>query len=380
MNGKVSEQPSRGRRSPTAVWIVSFRGKRGVSYRIRWIDPLSGKTKSEACGRDKALARQNRDAKKAELREGLSGRLPDRSLSDLQDALEAFMVGKSHHTIRKTRRSLQELVALCGNRRLEHVNRAMIMDFRAERLTAGVAAATANKDLRQIKSALSYAVDAGWLRSNPLWRWKGLQLREPEKRIRVIEPEEFQRLLDACPDPTFRVLLIVGYYQGLRRTELVNLRWAAIDFAAGVLHVENVVEAGELTKSRKNRVLPMRAIVKQELKALCDDVPKVLEAGGHRPKYPHCFTWESGEPYLADWATHEFSRIVKRAGIPHCTLHDCRRSFSTLAQRAGVDRAIVKDLGGWSTLRVVENHYSGEVPEVLERAMEQIAAAQVAAG
>ena len=42
------------------------------------------------------------------------------------------------------------------------------------------------------------------------------------------------------------------------------------------------------------------------------------------------------------------ARIVKRAGIAYCTLHDLRRSFSTLAQRAGVDRYTVKDLGGWS--------------------------------
>ncbi len=376
MSNETPRPMSRGRRSPTAAWIITRKGKRGTTYRIRWIDPTTGKTCSEACGRDRALARTRRDAKKAELREGLSGRLPDKCVSDLKEALEDFMTGKSANTLRETQRSLQDLVDLCGNRRLEHVDRALAMDFRAKRMAMGVSKATVNKDLRQVKSALSYAVDAGWLRSNPLWRWKALQLREPEKRIRVIEPEEFKKLLEACPDPVFRVLLIVGYHQGLRRTELTNLRWSAVDLKAGVLRVENVVEADELTKSRKNRTLPMLSTVRDNLTALYDGVPKVVEGGEQRPKSPYCFTWENGEAFKPDWVTHRFAALVKEAGIAHCTLHDLRRSFSTLAQRAGVHKTIVKDLGGWSAVSVVERHYTGEVPEVLERAMEQIAAAQ----
>jgi integrase len=257
-----------------------------------------------------------------------------------------------------------------------HVDRGFVMDFRAKRVASGVSVATVDKDLRRIKSSLSYATDAGWLRSKPLWRWKSMQLREPEKRVRVLELSEFRTLLNACNDPVFRVLLIVGYYGGLRRTELVNLRWSAVDFKIGVLRVENVVTAGELTKSRKNRVLPMHATVRKELGALYADVAKVVEGGQRRPKFPHVFAWPSGKPFRADWTTHEFGRLVKEAGIDHCSVHDLRRSFSALAQRAGVDKATVKDLGGWSTVGVVEKHYSGEVPEVFERAMEKIQHAQ----
>ena len=65
---------------------------------------------------------------------------------------------------------------------------------------------------------------------------------------------------------------------------------------------------------------------------------------------------------------------MERAGIPHCTLHHLRRSFSTLAQRKGIGRDIVKDLGDWSCIGVVEKHYTGEVDEALKRAMDRIAA------
>jgi len=66
-------------------------------------------------------------------------------------------------------------------------------------------------------------------------------------------------------------------------------------------------------------------------------------------------------------------KLVALAGIAHCALHDLRRSFSTLAQRAGVDRYTVKDLGGWSVVSVVEKHYTGDVSEAHRRAMAKIA-------
>jgi integrase len=366
---------ARGKRNPTSVWIASNDGKNGRSYRIRWVDPRTGRTMSEACGHDKALARTRRDAKKAELRDGLTGRLPDKSIADLRDALPEFMTGKSPHTVRKAKGSLDSLVALCGDRRLVQVDRGFIMEFRSKRAT-NAAVATVNKDLRQIKSALSYAVDAGWLRANPMWRWKGMQLRESEKRIRVVEPAEFQRLLDACPDPAFRMLMATAYYQGCRRTELANLRWTAVDCERGVLRVENLAEYGEFTKSRKNRTLPMREAVRTGLRALYDGVPKVVEGGAVKPKHPHCFTWADGKPYRPDAVTHRFAEIRKAAGIAACTLHDLRRSFSTLAQRAGIDKATVKDLGGWSTIGVVEKHYTGETPEVFQRAMARLETAE----
>lgn len=90
------------------------------------------------------------------------------------------------------------------------------------------------------------------------------------------------------------------------------------------------------------------------------------------------FTWPDGQPFKADWLTHWFAGLVERAGVAHCTLHDLRRSFSTLAQRAGVDRHVVKDLGGWSTVGVVEKHDSGDISLVHRQAMEQIAGAKTA--
>jgi integrase len=141
------------------------------------------------------------------------------------------------------------------------------------------------------------------------------------------------------------------------------------------LRIINRPEAGELTKSRKNRTVPMHPTVKYELVKLRATAPTRIEKGKVIPKSAYVFVWESGEPLKPDWVTHQFARIAKIAGIA-ATIHDLRRSFSTLAQRAGVDRMTVKDLGGWSSVTVVEKHYTGEIQPALEKAMEKIAKSQ----
>ncbi len=360
-------------RSPTAAWICRHKGKTGTTYRVRWVDPRSGRWRSRTAGRDYVAARLLRGQVRADLRDGLAGKRPDVSPAELADRLPILMAGRAATTIRKTAGSLRQLQKLCDVHRIEWIDREAIMRFKAARLAAGLSPATVNINLRQIRSALSYAVDAELLRANPLLRWKALLLKVPERAVRVVEEPEFAALVGSCDWPTLAALLVVAYRQGLRRTELVNLRWTAVGLDRGLLQVVNVPEAGEFTKSRKSRTIPMHPAVAEALGRLWAGVPKRIAGGRVVPKIEHVFTWPDGKPFRADWLSVKFAALVRSAGIAHCTLHDLRRSFSTLAQRAGVDRSLVKDLGGWSCLSVVEKHYTGDVTPALRRAMRRIA-------
>ncbi|OQB85186.1 MAG: site-specific tyrosine recombinase XerC [Planctomycetes bacterium ADurb.Bin126] len=365
-------------KTPTSVWIVPYRGKRGTTYRLRWINPRTGEWEAEACGRDLAYARERRDQVRQELRDGLTGKLPETTVQGLIDQLPVLMAGKSAtHTIPSTQGSLRELQALCKPSTIADIDRAVIMSFRSKRLEAEASVATVNKDLRQIRSALSYAVDAGLLRANPLLRWKQFLLKEPELVIRVVEEDEFAKLYAACDDTTFKTALQVAYRGGLRRKELVNLRWDAVRLDESgensVIGVVNVPEAGELTKSRKNRMVPMHPLVHRDLTELWNCTSKKIIDGTIVPCSPYVFCWPDGRQWKPDWVSRTFRVLVKGCKIASCTLHDLRRSFSTLAQRRGVDKFTVKDLGGWSEVSVVERHYTGEVPEVLRNAMKKIA-------
>lgn len=263
-------------KTPTEVWITRRKGKRGVSYRLRWVNPRTGKWESLACGRDQKLAQQEKDRIRAELRDGLSGKVPETAIDAFIEQLPRLMAGRSVHTVSKTVRSVKLLEELCKVGCLSAIDRGCIMSFRSKRLDSGATPATVNKDLRQIRSALSYAADAGLLRENPLLRWRKLMLRVADKVVRIVEEDEFSTLLDGCDNGAMRALLTVAYRQGLRRQELCNLRWSAVDLDRGILHVLNVAEEGELTKSRKNRSLPLHPLAAAVLADLWQGAPKVL--------------------------------------------------------------------------------------------------------
>ena len=126
-------------RNPTAVWIQRRKGKRGVSYRLRWINPRTGKWESEACGRDLAYARLRREQVRLEIREGLGGKLPNTTVEELMNLLDSLMAGRSAQTIESTETSLRRLDATCDVGCISAIDRGAVMAFRAKRLkSAGI--------------------------------------------------------------------------------------------------------------------------------------------------------------------------------------------------------------------------------------------------
>lgn len=376
---EVFPMPRRKRHQPGTAWIESRTLPSGSkSYRIRWLDPATGQRGSEACD-DMATAKARRSDKTNELRYG-RGRSLRKRISELRDQLPEFMTGRAANTVAKTQASLDELIAAIGDLFLNRIDRARLMEFRAARAEL-VRTATVNRDLRQISSALGYAVDAGWLGQHPMLGWKKRFLREPEKIVRVVEPAELEQLLAACDQVELRgrdvaslqVCLKLAYYQGLRRFELVKLRWEDISLENAAIRVVNVLgEVDELTKSRRNRTAPLRQASIEALTGQWERAAKIVKGGQVISKHGCVFVDHRGQHWEADWLTHVFAKLVEKAGIPACTLHDLRRSWSTLLQRAGVDRSVVKDLGGWSSISVVERHYTGEVDQAYRRAIEKV--------
>ena len=118
----------------------------------------------------------------------------------------------------------------------------------------------------------------------------------------------------------------------------------------------------------------MHPTVKAELTRMRGNIPTMIDGGRIVPKSPHVCTWDDGRPCCPDWVNHEFAMIADKAGVT-ATLHDLRRSLSTLLQRTGVDRSVVKDLGGGSDVKVVEKHDTGDIQPAPERAMDRLAKA-----
>jgi integrase len=141
-------------------------------------------------------------------------------------------------------------------------------DRRASKTKRGTdrAPSTVNRELELLSKMFSLAIDQGLAIQNPCRKVK--RYREDNERNRYLSDEEEARLLAALDNQRtgLRPLVVLAINTGMRRGELLSLRWANIDFERGLIHVMN--SQREQTKTGRSRSVPMNQVVRAELQAL----------------------------------------------------------------------------------------------------------------
>jgi len=243
-------------------------------------------------------------------------------------------------TVRRNfRPDVYRLQNLCGhfkNMDLRTITPLMIERFRKLRLKAGNAKTTCNRYLQLLKRMLNVAIDEGYLEKNPAQKVK-LYSEKDNLKERILTEEEEPKLLDASSEH-LKSILTVALNTGLRRGELLNLKWNQIDFKARMLRVEK-------TKSGKMRHIPINDVLFNELSR--------LKSENGQNSYIF-FNPETGKPYL-DMKTG-FKGACRRAGIKGLRFHDLRHTFATRLIQAGVDIVTVQNLLGHHSVTVTQRY------------------------
>ncbi|MFH2203385.1 MAG: site-specific integrase, partial [Elusimicrobiota bacterium] len=222
------------------------------------------------------------------------------------------------------------------------------------RRDAGIGPNTVNKDISILKSALRKA--RVWEYSAPtLDQLASVRRLKREKR----HPFFFQKKVVADLlkglDGFWRTVVLIGVYAGLRRGELLSLRWEDVDFVSGMLKV--VPRDGWSPKDREPREIPMCKALRKHLKAwraACGRGEKVLP-------------WD--KPFGA--FSSAFTRILRNAGIKRGSLHALRHTFASWLAIAGVDTARIAKLMGHSSI-VTTQIYTHLMPSDLKDVVEKL--------
>ena len=220
--------------------------------------------------------------------------------------------------------SLKHLNAFFGNRKLNQINPFLIEHYKSQRKTE-VKPATVNRELALLKYMFNLAIKWGRAGRNPMSSVK--LFKEDAVTMRVLSLDESDRLIDAA-DEDLRELIIVALHTGMRKGEILNLRWCMVDFRNGVVNVEK-------SKSGKTRLIPMHRKVREILM----DVERSGE---------YVFM-KKGQPWKD--VRKPFERAVRRGEIvPRCTFHDLRHTFATRLVESNVDLVTVKEILGHSSI------------------------------
>ena len=229
---------------------------------------------------------------------------------------------------------------------LQQFYKKLLAEGRVERIEAqkqpkGLSAKTVRNIHQIISSALKLAVEQRLIARNPA---EGCALPKAErKEMQTLPVEQLTSFLREAKDSGVYELYYLDLATGLRRGELLGLKWTDIDLDRGVLKIQRaisrqngkVVEAPLKTKNAY-RTLPLSADAIDVLKAQKNKV------GSSEWVFPS----PTGGPMSPDSVLHMLQRVLKRAGLPRIRFHDLRHTFATLALQNGVDIKTVSGMLG----------------------------------
>lgn len=195
--------------------------------------------------------------------------------------------------------------------------------------------------LAALSHALSVATkEWGWLDDSPMRKVR--KPTEPRGRVRFLDDQERSSLLKACKEssnPYLYIVVVIALSCGLRRGELMSLRWENIDLFKGriILHE---------TKNGERRVVPLRGYALVLLKTLaqlrCQDVGFLFPSKENTQKPMDLrFPWE---------------KALKKAGIKNYKFHDNRHSCASALLMNQASLSEIAEVLGHKTLAMVKRY------------------------
>lgn len=209
------------------------------------------------------------------------------------------------------------------------------------------------RELSCLKHMLNKVIDEGILTDNLVK--KVCFFPENHTVGKILSPIEKERLIEKS-EGYIKAVIIIALNTGMRRGEILNLKWTQIDFSRGYIKVEK-------TKSGKDRAIPMNSLVVQTL----EDLKKKYGNSEYVFLNP-----KTARP-IRDVKT-AFNAVKKRARIEGLRFHDLRHNFASYLVENVVDIVTVSELLDHSNINITAKRYSHPSPIHKRQAVEGLLA------
>ena len=241
---------------------------------------------------------------------------------------------------------------------LDQISSFDVERFKAAQLKKGLKEKSINNHLAVLRKMLSTAKEWGYKSEVPTIRW----FRGRAGRVDFLTAEESTRLLAQVED-RWHSILFTALRTGMRRGELIALKWCCVDFGRGTILVEQSDWKGILgpTKNGDSRIIPMSKELQEVLKKHRKTAPRsefvFCNADGSRLK----FTQMKRPIY----------RACKKADLRKMQWHTFRHTFASHLVMANVGIRTVQELMGHKSLEMTLR-YSHLAPSTLVEAVDKL--------
>lgn len=297
----------------------------------------------------------------------------------------------------------RHLVPALGELPLEAVSAADIQAYYARALGSGrldgrggLSPSTVHHHHRVLRCALERALRWGHLARNP-----ALMVDPPVRppaEIRILDEEELAGLLRGLEGRNVYLPTVIAAGSGMRRGEVLGLRWGDLDLERGLLRVARSLSQTKEglqfrppKTGRGRRQIHLPGFVTDALRAHRRKVAeakvararprgargrgpsangKTLHAPGTRDQL--VITLQDGRPWPPDSFSAEFTRQLGFAGLPRIRFHDLRHSHASLLLRLGVHPKVVSERLGHTTVGFTLDTYSHLLPSMQAEAASEV--------
>ena len=279
------------------------------------------------------------------------------------------------------------LVPGIGHHQLQKLSPQHLQSFYTQKLEEGLSTTTVISFHNVLHKALETAVRWNLISRNVC------DLVSPPRRKRFeIQPlsvEQVQQLLAVTRDHRQEALFLLALATGMRRGELLGLKWQDINFQAEMLQIRRIltrvptkvkkpqgatyVEAEPKTeKGRRSIILPQ--FVLEALKQhRARQSEARLKAGVEWQEHDYVFCTSVGTHlHPTRDVLNQLKVLLAKAGLPAIRFHDLRHSSATMLLSMGVHPKIVQEILGHSQISMTMDTYSHVLPTMQKEAMSKL--------
>ena len=230
---------------------------------------------------------------------------------------------------------------------LQKLYKMLLTEGRIDRIESknqpnGLSAKTVRNINQIISSALNLAKEQKLISSNPA---EACALPKVEHReMKTLPVEQLTSFLREAKETGVYEMYYIELATGLRRGELLGLKWDDIDMTNGTIRVQRQVARidGEIVET------PLKTKNSYRTVSIGDDAIEVLKEQRKKVgrEIEYVFPSPNGGPISPDSVLNMLHRVLERAGLPKIRFHDLRHTFATLALRNGVDIKTVSGMLG----------------------------------
>jgi integrase len=294
----------------------------------------------------------------------------------LHDFTQEWLEAVKHSVRPATHRRYSDIMRrhvlpIIGGVPLSKLNASHLQRLYTSRIEAGLSTTSVHHIHVTLHGAMKQALRWGMIDRNPT------ELLDPPRRAvpetATWNVDQTRRVLAAGNETGLAALWYLALMTGMRRGELLGLKWEDIEFEQGTLSVRRTLIRGnggtwelgqpKTASSRRAIALPgncLTALRQHRVRQL----EQRMRLGELWQDHGFVFTGQNGQPLHPNTLAAQFERLIIAANVPRIRFHDLRHTCATLLLSQGVHPKIVQERLGHADIAMTLNRYSHVTPDM----------------